>query len=93
MPRPIQVTPNGRFLQYLIYGTAAYIRFALVTAVLTKPIRRPRPVEDPEGIMEQEEAFVNALLSATTYKIDAGTLELRNESGAIAVTLRRAVGQ
>jgi len=44
----------------------------------------------PEGVMEQEHAFLAALTSAATYKIQGATLELRTASGALAATLHRA---
>jgi heat shock protein HslJ len=40
---------------------------------------------DPEGIMEQETAFVAALQSAATYSIQNNLLEIRSADGAIAV--------
>lgn len=35
----------------------------------------------PEGIMEQEDAYIEALLSAATYRVVDGRLEIDNEAG------------
>ena len=43
---------------------------------------------EPEGIMEQEAAYVAALQSATTYRIDGNSLELRS-GDQIAAILNR----
>ncbi len=40
---------------------------------------------EPEGIMEQEAALLDALQSSFAYRIDGSTLELRNGAGQIAV--------
>lgn len=45
---------------------------------------------EPEGVMEQEAAFVKALGSAATYTIDGNQLELRTAEDAVAVVLARA---
>jgi heat shock protein HslJ len=42
------------------------------------------------GVMEQEGAFVDALASVTTARVDGSRLELRREDGTLAVTLQRA---
>jgi heat shock protein HslJ len=42
------------------------------------------------GVMEQEGAFVDALGSVTTARVDGSRLELRREDGTLAVTLQRA---
>lgn len=41
----------------------------------------------PPELMEQEQRYLRALESAATYTIQAGRLELRDDSDAIAVTL------
>lgn len=41
---------------------------------------------EPEGVMEQEIAYLAALQSAKTWSIRGGMLELRTAEGAIAVT-------
>ncbi|MDZ8119476.1 META domain-containing protein [Pontiella agarivorans] len=39
----------------------------------------------PEGVMEQESAFLQALENSRVWKIEADVLELRDESGALQV--------
>jgi heat shock protein HslJ len=39
---------------------------------------------DPEGVMDQEAAFLAALQSAATYSIEGDVLELRAQDGALA---------
>lgn len=41
---------------------------------------------EPEGIMEQENEFLAALQTAATYRIDGDRMEMRDESGALAVS-------
>ncbi len=45
----------------------------------------------PNGVMEQEHAYLAALQSATTYTLEGNTLEMRNSSDAIAVQMTRAL--
>jgi heat shock protein HslJ len=44
----------------------------------------------PEGVMQQESAYLAALESAATYSIQGSTLEFRTAGDVIAVTLTRA---
>lgn len=44
---------------------------------------------EPEGVMEQETQFLEALGTAATYRIDGERLELRTSDGALAVTATR----
>jgi heat shock protein HslJ len=46
---------------------------------------------EPEGIMEQEQAFLAALQSAATFRIEGDTLEMRTAADAIAVMMTRRV--
>ena len=46
---------------------------------------------EPEGIMEQESAFLAALATATTWRLEGERLQLRSENGALAVDLVAAV--
>lgn len=41
---------------------------------------------DPAGVMEQETQFLQALATATTYRLDGDRLELRTADGALAAT-------
>lgn len=47
---------------------------------------------EPEGVMEQESAFLAALASAATWRRDGSRLELRTADDAIAVTMVAARG-
>ncbi len=44
----------------------------------------------PSGVMEQESAFLKALSTAATYRIEANRLELRTADGAVAATFDKA---
>lgn len=44
---------------------------------------------EPAGVMEQEQAYLSALETAATYRIDGNQLELRTADGALAVTFIR----
>lgn len=45
---------------------------------------------EPEGVMEQQTAFLTALESAATYHIDGDTLEIRGADDALLVSMTRA---
>lgn len=45
--------------------------------------------EEPEGIMAQEQAFLAALATAATYRVQGNTLELRTADDALAVMMQR----
>jgi heat shock protein HslJ len=44
----------------------------------------------PSGVMEQEQAYLAALATAATYRLEGNQLELRTAADAIAVTMQRA---
>lgn len=44
---------------------------------------------EPEGVMDQEFQFMEALQSAATYKIEGDVLELRTADGALAANFQR----
>jgi heat shock protein HslJ len=46
---------------------------------------------DPTGVMDQENQFLTALGTATTYTTDGGKLELRTADGALAVSFIKPV--
>lgn len=46
---------------------------------------------EPEGIMEQEQAFLAALQSAATFRVEGDQLEMRTAADAMAVLLTRRV--
>jgi heat shock protein HslJ len=46
---------------------------------------------EPEGIMEQEQAFLAALQSAATFRVEGDQLEMRTAADAIAVMMTRRV--
>ena len=45
--------------------------------------------EGPDGIMEQEQAFLAALATAVTYRVEGNTLELRTADDALAAMMQR----
>ncbi|MFL5733417.1 MAG: META domain-containing protein, partial [Chloroflexia bacterium] len=45
----------------------------------------------PQGVMEQESAYLAALGSAATYRIDGNQMEMRTADDAIAVTFVKAL--
>jgi heat shock protein HslJ len=58
------------------------------------PLRSTRKFcQEPEGLMEQERLYLEALQTAATYRIESRTLELRTADGALAVKFRRAAGE
>jgi len=47
---------------------------------------------EPEGVMEQEQAYLNALATAKAVRFEGDRLELRTEDGALAASFSRAAG-
>lgn len=47
---------------------------------------------EPQGVMEQETAFLKALAGASVFRIDGNRLELRSTSGELMVTAARGPG-
>jgi heat shock protein HslJ len=47
---------------------------------------------EPEGVMEQEQAYLKALAAARTVRFEGDRLELRTEDGALAASFSRAAG-
>ena len=47
---------------------------------------------EPPGVMEQEQAFLKALATATSVRFEGDRLELRTQGGALAVSFMRATG-
>jgi heat shock protein HslJ len=47
----------------------------------------------PEGIMEQEAAFLSAMEAAAQYEIKGDTLEMMDEQGATILTFKKATGE
>jgi len=45
---------------------------------------------EPQGVMEQEAAYLNALSTAATYRIDGNQMEMRTSDGAIAASFLKA---
>ncbi len=46
----------------------------------------------PEGVMEQEQAYLKALATAKSVRFEGDRLELRTEDGALAASFTRAAG-
>ena len=44
---------------------------------------------EPEGFMRQEAAYLQALRSAASFRLDGARLELRRADGALAVIFNR----
>jgi heat shock protein HslJ len=71
---------NEYFASYEVRGES--IRIAL-------PGATRRFCAEPEGIMDQEARFLEALRSAATFRLEGERLALRTPDGALAVTLVR----
>lgn len=48
---------------------------------------------EPEGLMEQERRFLQALLSVASARREGDRLELRTTEGALAIALTQAPAQ
>ncbi|HSN74919.1 MAG TPA: META domain-containing protein, partial [Anaerolineae bacterium] len=73
---------NQYMTSYTIDGNAIEIAMPATT-------RRLCP--EPEGVMEQEQAFLAALQSAATFNIEGNTLSMRTAEDAGAVVMTRRV--
>jgi heat shock protein HslJ len=57
---------------------------------ITEPAGTRKACAEPEGVMEQEAAYLAALPSAARYRIDGGLLELLAADGTFVATYVRA---
>jgi heat shock protein HslJ len=57
--------------------------------VIGRPGATRRFCAEPEGMMDQEARYLEALVSTTTFRLDGRRLALRTSDGALAVTLER----
>lgn len=57
------------------------------------PASTKKACAEPEGIMEQEAAFLTALPTAARYEVAGPTLSLLTAEGTIVATFTRAAGQ
>jgi len=75
---------NQYFAAYKLDGHAIRIGVAATT-------RKYCP--EPEGLMEQEGLYLEALKSSSSFRLNGDRLELRTADGATAVTLHRSAGE
>jgi heat shock protein HslJ len=60
------------------------------SAVRFGPAATTRRICPDEGVMEQEQAFLNAMASVATMRIEGDRLEFRTADDALALMLRRS---
>jgi hypothetical protein len=48
---------------------------------------------EPEGVMDQEAAYLGALPTAVSFRVEGGRLELLSAEGTAVVTYVRAEGR
>lgn len=81
-----------------VAGSAGCNRFTATfeadgSAVRFGPAATTRRTCPGEGVMEQEQAFLNALASVATMRIEGDRLEFRTADDALALMLRRAAAR
>jgi heat shock protein HslJ len=71
----------------------ASVRLGQGTLRIATPVATTRKLcSRPDGVMEQERQFLQALESADGWQVEGERLELRRRDGALALSLRRAGG-
>jgi heat shock protein HslJ len=75
---------NQYFATYKLDGQAMSIGMAAATRKFCA---------EPEGLMQQEALYLEALKSTSTFRLNGDRLELRAEDGALAATLNRSAGE
>ena len=63
------------------------------TIEITEPAATRKFCSEPEGVMEQEHAYLSVLPTAVGYHVDGTVLELLSADGTRLVTYVRATGQ
>ena len=58
---------------------------------ITAPAATRKLCPEPEGVMEQETAYLEALASATRFRVDGKTLQLTRTDGTLVVDFTRAL--
>ena len=71
---------NNYFASYRVDGEAIAIAIGV-------PGTTRKACAEPDGVMEQERLYLEALRSAATFQIDGDKMHLRTTAGALAVTL------
>lgn len=74
---------NGYFTSYRVTGQ---------TIAIGSPGSTRKACPAPEGVMEQETLYLQALSSATQYGISGNRLELRNSQGSLVAIFARTGG-
>jgi heat shock protein HslJ len=46
---------------------------------------------EPQGVLEQEDAYITTLLSARSYRVEGDRLELLDDAGEVALTFARRI--
>ncbi len=69
------------------YTTSYQVNGSNIT--ISQPGGTQKLCEEPEGIMEQESEFINAITAASTFRIDGNTLEIRMTDNQLAVVANR----
>jgi heat shock protein HslJ len=57
---------------------------------ISQPASTRKFCAEPDGVMEQEAAYLEALASASRFRLDGRALQLTRDDGTVAVTLTRA---
>jgi heat shock protein HslJ len=63
------------------------------SVTIQRPAVTRRFCAEPEGVMDQEAAFLEALQSAVRFRMEGERLELRTSGGALALTLAQEVAE
>ncbi len=69
------------------YTTSYQVNGSNIT--ISQPGGTNKLCEEPEGIMEQESEFINAITASSTFRIDGSTLEIRMADNQMAVVANR----
>ncbi len=82
---------NALFVDGKISGNAGCNQFSATYEILNDQlvvgpaIATRRHCAEPEGIMQQEQEYLQALSKASTYRLDANGMELRDTHGSLQV--------
>ncbi|MDV7398868.1 META domain-containing protein, partial [Arthrospira platensis SPKY1] len=68
------------------YHAAYVVEGALIA--IQAPASTRMACAEPEGVMQQEQEYLNALPTAATYAIHGEQLELRTSEGALVASFR-----
>jgi hypothetical protein len=87
------IAPTATFVEGTVRGSGRRTPWTREPSRSTPPAATKKACAEPDGIMEQEAAFLAVLPLAARYEVTAASLDLLTDEGTFVATFTRAPGQ